>query len=155
MWSPGRGLSLPAPREKGRGMHFDGSMAGAFKGFIEVLGLALQSQTAFLGYGLRKGEPEVVGRTKPACAGHESPHSCPSRADAASLAEGIPAPPLLIDCARLVPALSSSPFQGCFGCGVMAQGHPGMAKPLPVHLWGENVVPFLAAVDGAFSKRFY
>ena len=36
-------------------MRFDGSMARAFKGFIEVLG------PAFLGYGLRKGEPEVVG----------------------------------------------------------------------------------------------
>lgn len=46
---------VPAwPKKRGQGKHSDGS--GAFKGFTEVL----QSQMAFPGCGLRKGEPEVI-----------------------------------------------------------------------------------------------
>lgn len=87
----GWGCPRLPPEERAGGCVLTDVMAGAFKGFIEVPGLGLRSQAAFfLGYGLREGEPEVVGRTKPACAGRESPRSCPSRADAASPAEGIP-----------------------------------------------------------------
>lgn len=42
------------PKRRGQGKHSDGS--GAFKGLTEVL----QSQMAFPGCDLRKGEPEVI-----------------------------------------------------------------------------------------------
>lgn len=46
------------PKKRGREKHSAGS--GAFKRLTELLGLGLQSQMAFLGCGLRKGEPEEI-----------------------------------------------------------------------------------------------